>query len=276
MDVPSATNGPIWAEIELDRTLWGTVATMFYKPPILLLDVSTQGEPKPFQKRLVPGMARCGFLLSPFVEGCTSFALLASTGMSSNLADYEITSLRISAADGASAAGYYRNPVRVRLYRLEYPRQNLEDVAGFRQSTRLEKALRHARLLYAVGMPQMVYDPGAGTVLDVPQDSEIAFAVPEGATHLKLGFGVRSRNNREPPGAGQKVFRVLAVDRQGQAHLLWSRQLDPAAQKADQETQETTVEFNGSNLSNIVLQTMSVIGDGGGGLDGYWSSIDFQ
>ena len=276
MDVPRATNGPIWAEIELDRTLWGGVVSMLYKPPILLLDVSTRGEPKPVQKRLVPGMARGGFLLSPFVEGCTSFASLASTDMSGNLADYEITSLRIIAAGGASAATYYRYPVRVRLYRLEYPRQNLEGVAGFRQSTRLNKALRHSRLLDAMGIPQMVYDPEAGTVLDVPRDSEIAFAVPEGATHLKLGFGVRGRNNREPPNAGQKVFRVLTVDRQGQTHLLWSRQLGPARQKADQERQETMVEFDGSSLSGIVLQTLSVIGDNGDVLDGYWSEIDFQ
>jgi hypothetical protein len=159
---------------------------------------------------------------------------------------------------------------------LEYPRQNLEDVAGFWQSSRLKKALRNSRLLYAIGIPQMVYDPGAGTVLDVPRDSEIAFAVPEGATRLKLGFGIFGRDNGELPDAGQKVFRILAVDRQGQGHLLWSRQLDPAARKTDRVKQETTIEFDGSNLSGIVLQTFYVSGDDGNGLDGYWSEIDFQ
>jgi hypothetical protein len=276
LDVPSATNGAIWAEIELDRTLWGKVASLLYKPPILLLDVSTRGEPKSIQKRLVPGMARSGFLLSPLVEGCISFASFASTDAPSHLADYEITSLRIIAADGASAATCYRNPVRVHLYRFEYPKQNLADVTGFQQSTRLEKALRHSRLLYAMGMPQIIYDPGAGTVLDVPQDSEIAFAIPAGATHLKLGFGVRGRENSGFPEAGRKVFQVLTVNRQGQAHLLWSRQLDPARQKADQAKQETTVEIDGSGLSGIVLQSFSVIGDDGAILDGYWSEIDFQ
>jgi hypothetical protein len=276
IDVPSATNGPIWAKIELDRTLWGRVASILYKPPMLLLDVSTPGEPEPVQKRLVPGLARSGFLLSPLVEGCTSFALLASTDASSDLAGDEVSALRIITADGASAATCYRNPVRVRLYRLEYPRQNLAEVAGFRQSTHLKKALRRSRLLYAVGVPQMVYDPEAGTVLDVPRDSEIAFAIPERATHLKLGFGVRGWDNSELPGAGQKVFRVLAVDRQGQGHLLWSRQLDPIARKTDQAKQETTIEFDGSNLSGIVLQTFSVTGNDDDGLDGYWWEIDFQ
>jgi hypothetical protein len=278
IDVPPATNGPIWAKMELDQTLWGRVVSALYKPPMLLLDVSTRGGQEPVQKRLVPGMARGGFLLSPLVEGCTSFALLASTEASSNLADYVIASMRIITADGSSAAAYYHDPVRVRLYRLEYPKQNLEQIAGFRQATRLEQALRHSRLLYADDLPQLVYDPGEGTVLEIPQNSEILFPVPEGARRLKVGFGIRGGDNTgpQPQVATKLVFRVLAVNRQRQGQLLWSQQLDPAVQRTDQERQEARIELDGLNLSGIMLQTLSVERNSANGVRGYWSEVDFQ
>lgn len=275
IDVPSATNGPIWARIELNHTGWGAVISTLYKPPILLLDVSTRSQRQSFQKRLVPGMARGGFLLSPLVEGCASFAALASTDASNELSDSEVTSVKITAADGASAAGY-QNPVRFRLYRLEYPRQNLEDVIGFRQLTRLEKALRGARLLKADYMPQMAYYPKEGTILEVPRDSGILFAVPGEARHLKVGFGIREWEKMGPQGAANVVFRALAVDRQGQGHLLWSRQLDPAAQKADREKQEVQIDLDGLNASGVVLQTLSVAGSDENELHCYWSRIDFE
>ncbi len=274
--VPSATHGPIWAEIELDQTLWGKVVSTLYKPPILLLDVSTRGEPRPFRKRLVPGMARSGFLLSPLVEGCTSFAMLAATDASSNLADDEVTSFKIFTADGSSAGTYYHEPVRLRLYRLEYPKQDLEDITGFRQSTQLEKILRHLRLLHADVMPQMVFAPGEGTVLEVTPGSQFLVSVPKGATQLKIGFGIRGKGMSGPRDAGEIVFRVLAVDRQRQRHLLWSRQLDPAAQETDREKQEAQVELGGPGTSGIVLQTLPAAKDGGTGTRSYWSEIDFQ
>lgn len=276
IELPPATNGPIWAEIELNHTRWGTVVSMLYKPPVLLLDASTRGEQQPFQKRLVPGMARSGFLLSPFVDGCTSFALLASTDASRELADDEVTSLRIIAADRSSAAAYYHDPVRLHLYRLEYPKQNLEDVNGFRQLTRLERALRHAQLLYAFYMPQMVYHPNEGTVLEVPRDSVILFAVPGNARHLKVGFGIRDWEKMGPPGAQKIVFRALAVNQQGQEHLLWSQQLDPATQKADQARQECQVDLDGLGATGIVLQTLSVEENTEKELHCYWSKIDFE
>ena len=276
MDVPSATNGPIWAIIELDHTMWGRVVSTLYKPPILLLDVSTRGESKPIRKRLVPGMARGGFLLSPLVEGCLGFALLASTGASSNLTDNEITSLRIVTADGSSAAAYYHDPVRVRFYRLEFPRQNLEDVTGFRQSTGLEKALRHARLLYADALPQIVYDPVEGTVLEVPQNSEILSAVPDGARHLQISFGVRGWVQMGPPGKEKVVFRALAVNQRGEKRLLWSRQLDPGLQKGDRQRLDARIELSGLNLSGILLQTVSVETNDVTEPRCYWSEIGFE
>ena len=276
IDVPSATNGPLWAEIELDQTLVGKMQSLLYKPRILLMEVSTRGASEPIRKRLIPGMARGGFLLSPFVEGCLSFASLASTDASSNLADNEVTSLRVITADGSSAATTYHNPMRLRLYRLEFPGQNLEAVSGFRQSTRLEQTLCHAKLSSADEMPQLVYDLVEGTILEVPHNSEIMFPAPTGARRLKLGFGTRNGNSHGPAETGKVVFQALAVDRQGQGHLLWSRQLDPGAQETDREKQEAQVELSGLKLSGIVLQTLPIGQNDEAKLHSYWSEIDFQ
>ena len=78
--LPAATNGPVWVEIEIRKSPAGTVVSALYKPPLLMLIVSLQDHTER-RFRLVPGMARGGFLLSPLIADNRSFAALASTGL---------------------------------------------------------------------------------------------------------------------------------------------------------------------------------------------------
>ncbi len=123
--VLSAFNdGPVWAEIEIDKSLLGTAISTLYKPPHLLLTVSIRdGREGSF--RLIPGMARGGFLLSPLIHDRSSFVQLASRDGSSALANLRVDSVAISAATKFGETACYGSPTRIRLYRLEYPRQDL-------------------------------------------------------------------------------------------------------------------------------------------------------
>jgi hypothetical protein len=99
--LPAATSGPIWVEIEIKKSLAGTVVSALYKPPELMLTVSLQDRTS-HRFRLIPGMAGGGFLLSPLIADNRSFAALASTGRQ-NLAGLEVVSMTISAGTGSGS-----------------------------------------------------------------------------------------------------------------------------------------------------------------------------
>lgn len=122
--LPAATTGPVWVEIEIKKSLAGTVVSTFYKPPVLMLTVSLQDRTQR-RFRLVPGMAGGGFLLSPLVADNRSFAALASTGRQ-NLAGLEVVSMTISAGTVSGSTRCYQSPMPVRFYRLDYPLQDFK------------------------------------------------------------------------------------------------------------------------------------------------------
>jgi len=120
--LPAATNGPVWVEIEIKKSLAGTVVSTLYKPPVLMLTVSLQDHTQR-RFRLVPGMAGSGFLLSPLIADTRSFAALASTGRQ-DLTGLEVVSMTISASTESGSTRCYQSPMAVRFYRLDFPRQD--------------------------------------------------------------------------------------------------------------------------------------------------------
>ncbi|MGA2280976.1 MAG: hypothetical protein ABSG80_11815 [Verrucomicrobiota bacterium] len=120
--LPDATNGPVWVEIEIKKSLAGIVVSTLYKPPVLMLTVLLQDHTER-RFRLVPGMAGGGFLLSPLIADNRSFAKIASTGLQ-DLAGLEVVSMTISAGTGSGATRCYQSPMPVRFCRLDYPLQD--------------------------------------------------------------------------------------------------------------------------------------------------------
>ena len=122
--LPAATNGPIWVEIEIKKSLAGTVAAFLYKPPELMLTVLLQDHTQR-RFRLVPGMAGGGFLLTPLIADNRSFATLASTGRQ-DLAGLEVVSMTISVGTGSGSTRCYQSPMAVQFYHLDFPRQGFK------------------------------------------------------------------------------------------------------------------------------------------------------
>ncbi len=122
--LPAPTNTVLWAEMEINKSMLGTVAEIFYKPVILRLMVSLR-DGRQIYFRLVPGEARGGFILSPLIGDKASFVSLASTDGWSKLSGLEVTAITISAATKSGSTLCYESPVKLRLYRLDYPRQDL-------------------------------------------------------------------------------------------------------------------------------------------------------
>jgi hypothetical protein len=126
--LPNTTNGPLWAEMEINKTILGSVVSTFYKPPILTLAVSLR-DGRQLRSRMVPGMARGGFLLSPLICNKTTFVSLASADGWSNLMGLEVKALTVSAVTQSHSTPCYQSPMRLHLYHLDYPRQDLKRLA---------------------------------------------------------------------------------------------------------------------------------------------------
>jgi len=119
----STTNGPVWAEIEIKKSVMGSIISALYKPPMLLLSVSLRDGGQ-YSFRLVPAMARSGFLLSPVIGDNMSFASLVSSNGLARLADREVMSMTIYASTPSGSTACYQSPMQVRFYRLDYPWQD--------------------------------------------------------------------------------------------------------------------------------------------------------
>lgn len=257
IDVPAPTDGPIWAEIEISRTVAGSVASMLYKPPQLWFNVTLRDGRK-IEKRLVPGMTKSGFLLSPFIEDNASFAALAAGQWTGELAASEVTALSIAAVGGSSAEALYRNPMSVRLYRLDYPGQDVRSVTGYQQMAHLRRLVRSASILSANQPPHLIYAPGAGTLLDLPRQSAVLFRPPQGARHLKLKFGIREGDRRSLPVTSGILLRLSFVNAQGEPVPFWSQRMDPSTQVDAKGTHEFSVELQGIQSSLLILETLPV------------------
>jgi hypothetical protein len=116
LNLPSTDAGPIWAEIDITKSLTGKIAAFLFKPPVLWMTTTLKnGRSHPF--RIVPAMARGGLLISPLVESTEAFTLLSATNPATAMSDLEVASISLPAVT-KSITRCYQSPIRLRLYRL--------------------------------------------------------------------------------------------------------------------------------------------------------------
>jgi len=93
--VPPAAGGPIWARIDLHETARDAIVRTVFAAPLVFVDL--QGR-EGYHYRLVPALARDGFLLSPLVTTTAEFVHLAMQQY--GLLDARaVTSLRVHMRD---------------------------------------------------------------------------------------------------------------------------------------------------------------------------------
>jgi hypothetical protein len=123
--LPALADGPIWAEIEFQKTFAGKILSTVYKPPVMTLRIALKnGSPPPY--RLVPGMAAAGFLLSPLIADNRSFAALAGPNWKTELAGQEVTGLKIFCQPERTPFPCYAPAVVIKLYRLDFSAQEFK------------------------------------------------------------------------------------------------------------------------------------------------------
>ncbi len=122
--LPAATNGLIWAEINIQETPAGKLLAFFYKPTILLADVKLADHSEKF-RRLVPGMMSAGFLLSPYIAEAKSFLSLAG-GDSAGLSGKAVVSITFLEMTEPGLPLCYQPDIKIRFYCLDFPAQDIK------------------------------------------------------------------------------------------------------------------------------------------------------
>ena len=88
---------PVFAQIEIKPTLLGRIANMLFKPSQLQITLVLNNDLKK-QFRIIAGMAKSGFVLSPLIENTTEFKLLY--GENDLLDNKQVKSLVIKPRNG--------------------------------------------------------------------------------------------------------------------------------------------------------------------------------
>ena len=74
VDIPPSGQ-PIFAQIEIKPTFWGRIASILFKPRQLEITIELKNGTKK-QYRVIAGMAKSGFLISPLIENTLEFGML--------------------------------------------------------------------------------------------------------------------------------------------------------------------------------------------------------
>lgn len=113
--VPSQ-DGPVYAEIELQPSRWGTLAHLLFKPSRLEIEVEQRdGSRKRF--RYIAGMGKSPFMISPLVEATEEFALLY--GEPGHLAARQVQAFSVTAV--GRGASLWKDSFEVRFSRVVPP-----------------------------------------------------------------------------------------------------------------------------------------------------------
>jgi hypothetical protein len=94
--VPAVARGPIWVTIDVRRTLLGRLEELALRPAALFLDASL-ADGRRIHHRLVPGVAKRGFLLSPYLADRAALAAMAGPRWRSLLGPSRVRSIAVRA-----------------------------------------------------------------------------------------------------------------------------------------------------------------------------------
>ncbi len=258
VDVSAWADGLLWAEIDVQPTLIGRLRSFLFKPPLLMLTVTTDaGNIQSF--RIVPGMTQSGLLLSPLIETTDQFAQLPER-------DESIARFSISAM--GRPAGAFERAIKVRLKSLNISGENEKPGGLDREAF---SAMRTLRALAASagstpGQKKAQILPDAKALAHAP--STLSLAVPAGATKLAFGYGILDGAWAEGHITDGACFRIAAAEQ-----TLFEECLDPKARPDDRPMKMAEVEIP-AETARITFQTLpreSTDWDWT-----YWSAVSFK
>ncbi|WP_127089834.1 hypothetical protein [Aquabacter cavernae] len=227
---------PIFVRIDVQKNWLGKIAAIAFRPPILQF-VVTASDGSRSSYRLIPAIAREGFLLSPVVGTTAALKLLLNAKWTRDPMP-KVTSISV-VAEGIGAY-FYRPDISVSVQPFEIPDAPKGAFPKFAQVADLAAA-----------------NPMKPPMLSVSEEGVFAHApamltLPTtGAQRLNLGFGLRPVRKQMVTKPDGVCFRVLPAE--GDAPL-FERCLSPTDEPADAGPQTAQLALP-AGTSSVRLET---------------------
>jgi hypothetical protein len=249
LDVPEITEGPVWVRINMRRTLVGLAMTHLYRNPQVFITVKlASGAERRY--RIIPSMARAGFLLSPLIGDRMAFFRLATGSSGKQLAPLAVEKMTISV--DAKREWFYEPELSVSLFRLAFAGQPAVAKKGVRELLTLH-ALAEKRVS-PVEQPQVAPGPG-GHVLPAHPPAQVILPITGTERMVRIGFGIIDGAWQGSNSTDGVEFRISAVV-EGQSRELWSRHLDPRNAAGDRGLQYAEVTIPYPDATALVFETL--------------------
>jgi hypothetical protein len=224
---------PVFLSLDVRLTLLGRALDFLFRAPLVSVAVTTaDGVERVY--RLVPGIAREGFVASPLIESPTEFVRLAEGAGADELR--KVTAMRVFS--GLSAHLAYEPEIPFRVHHLR------RDRLGARHDWSLPAddiaPLAAVRVFRDILAARGAASPGFRAIAQgLFAHPPARFAVPtRGAGGLAVGVGLLPESWRDGNATDGVCFRIL--DAAG-ATRLWERCLDPLRIVADRGVARETI-----------------------------------
>lgn len=227
--------GALFVSLDLRETLAGRLARALFRSPLVTLRVKL-ADGSEVTHRLIPGIAREGFVLSPYVATANSYARLA-LGRFGELAPLRVTEMRLEV--GALGRMMYAPDVAMRIRpidpaALDSQPPASEVVAALDAQKAIEQLLASKPPSVSAGHVGLSAE---GLFAHAPTHLSTSAV----ADRLALGFGLRDGTWQNGAATNGVCFRVLVETDGGGERPIWERCLHPVTEPADRGPQTAEV-----------------------------------
>lgn len=242
-------NEPVLLTVSPPSSLVSWLLTFLFRPPTLALTVRlADGSEQQF--RLIEGIARSGFLLSPLIESSLAFAAVATDRWAAvehlRVVAFRIDTLVQSRRKFYGEAFYYTSALL-----------RIEAGAARGRSDNLETAFRRQVLTHAMATLSPVKAP-----LVVAQGADLFFHAPaevklsvQSASLVRAKFAIRAGAWSLGRATDGVCFRISAGSQDGVFRKLLDRCLDPVSRPEDRFEQSVEVPVGLVSAGTLVFAT---------------------
>jgi hypothetical protein len=240
--LPPDPHEALWLQADAVPNLLGRLRAPLYKPPTLNL-ATTDLEGRQRVWRLLPRVARAGFLLVPTLESGADLADLMAGETRTG-----VRSLHFEAPAGQEEFWSHVDVEVSALPALPLRPLIIRPLVEGGIVDRRPESVTSVEALQLIELPE-------GPALQLHAEGEMAFAFPPGATALSFGYGIRPGAYTGEGHTDGVEFDVDRVAPDGRRERLWSRYLDPVAEAGDRGTQHITVALPAGGGGRVILHT---------------------
>ncbi|MEL6578128.1 MAG: hypothetical protein AAFQ14_00135 [Cyanobacteria bacterium J06621_12] len=249
-EIPNA-QAPVWSKIDVHPNLLGKLASAFLRLPALDLEIETASGVKT-KYRTVGGVMQEGFLLSPVLSNRWDFLDLATPSWQKKLEGKQVKKFRIISQGFNS--WIYPPTYKVDLSGLKFPRPEFTEVKGwttwnnYSTPKPINGSLRRVEIddLHKMGW-------------DAHAPMKMLINLPADKSKFSFSFGILDQviESATPENIGDGVeFKITALQSDGEAQVLFSRQLQPFSNNKDRGLHKASIDLSQIAVRELILETL--------------------